>query len=123
MRATLDPSKLYEFISSQENPDEVSISVVNNKGVYQVVTPIAGSVLESSSILPPDSTSIGVQDAKSNNNKEYYAFAWLNNAKWAVIVQKISDDESSSLFKLADKHSWFFCNSYIRDNCNYYYWS
>ena len=100
LRATLDPSKLYEFISSQENPDEVSISVVNNKGVYQVVTPIAGSVLESSSILPPDSTSIGVQDAKSNNNKEYYAFAWLNNAKWAVIVQKISDDESSSSLNL-----------------------
>jgi two-component system NtrC family sensor kinase len=100
MRATLDPKKLYEFISSQENPDEVSISVVNNKGVYQVVTPIAGSVLESSKILPPDSTSLGVQNAKTNDDKNYYAFAWLKNAKWAVIVQKYSDEESSSSLNL-----------------------
>ena len=99
LRATLDPSKLYEFISSQENPDEVSISVVNHKGVYQVVTPKAGSVLENSSILPPDSTIIGIQDV-SSNNKESYAFAWLNNARWAVIVQKISDEESSTPYSL-----------------------
>ena len=96
LRATLDPKKLYEFISSQENPDEVSISVVNNKGMYQVVTPIAGSVLENSTTLPPDSTNLGVQNEKTNDNNDYYAFAWLKNAKWAVIVQKISDEESTS---------------------------
>jgi two-component system NtrC family sensor kinase len=100
LRATLDPKKLYEFISSQENPDEVFISVLNSNGVYQVVTPIVGSVLENSSILPPDSTNLGVQDVALNNGNEYYAFAWLNNAKWAVIVQKNSDEESSTSFNL-----------------------
>ena len=100
LRATLDPKKLYEFISSQENPDEVFISVLNDKGVYQVVTPVVGSVLENSSILPPDSTSVGVQNTTSNRDDEYYAFAWLNNAKWAVIVQNNSNLESSSTFNL-----------------------
>lgn len=100
LRATLDPKKLYEFISSQENPDEVFISVLNNKGVYQVVTPVVGSVLENSSILPPDSTSLGVQNTATNGDKDYYAFAWLNNAKWAVIVQKTSNVESSSSLNL-----------------------
>jgi len=100
VRATLDPKKLYEFISSQENPDEVFISVLNSNGVYQVVTPIVGSVLENSSILPPDSTDLGVQDVALNNGNEYYAFAWLHNAKWAVIVQNNSDEESSTSFSL-----------------------
>ena len=100
LRATLDPKKLYEFISSQENPDEVFISVLNSNGVYQVVTPIVGSVLENSSILPPDSTDLGVQDVALNNGNEYYAFAWLHNAKWAVIVQNNSDEESSTPFSL-----------------------
>jgi len=100
VRATLDPKKLYEFISSQENPDEVFISVLNSNGVYQVVTPIVGSVLENSSILPPDSTDLGVQDVALNIGNEYYAFAWLHNAKWAVIVQNNSDEESSTSFSL-----------------------
>ena len=98
LRATLDPKKLYEFISSQESTDEVFVSVLNNKGVYQVVTPIVGSVLESSSILPPDSTSVGVQNVLSKSGEDYYAFAWLINAKWAVIVQKNSNEELSSTF-------------------------
>jgi len=74
--------------------------VLNSNGVYQVVTPIVGSVLENSSILPPDSTNLGVQDVALNNGNEYYAFAWLNNAKWAVIVQNNSNLESSSTFNL-----------------------
>jgi two-component system NtrC family sensor kinase len=98
LRATLDPKKLYEFISSQENSDEARISVINNKGVYQVVTPSVGAVLEGSKILPPDSTMLGIQSAESNGDTDNYAFAWLNNARWAVIVQIISPQESASTF-------------------------
>ncbi len=98
LRATLDPKKLFEFISSQENPDEVCISVVNTEGVFQVVTPAAGLVLGSSSILPPDTTMLGVDKTESNINDEYYAFSWLNNARWAVIVQIVSGEDPSSFF-------------------------
>ena len=100
LRATLDPKKLYEFITSQENPDEVQISVINKYGVYQVVTPSVGSVLQNSSILPSQSENLGLGTNKSENQNNYYAFAWLNNAKWAVIVQNIKASESSSPYSL-----------------------
>ena len=100
LRATLDPKKLYEFITSQENPDEVQISVINKYGVYQVVTPSVGSVLQNSSILPSQSENLGLGTNKSENQNNYYAFAWLNNAKWAVIVQNVKASESSSPYSL-----------------------
>lgn len=100
LRATLEPKKLYEFISSRENPDDVRISVINNKGVYQVVTPSVGLVLEKTEILPPDSVKLGVNITESNENK-YYAFAWLKDARWAVIVQPVIYNESASSFSLS----------------------
>ena len=100
LRATLDPKKLFEFISSQENPDEVQISVINKNGIYQVVTPSVGSVLQNSSILPFQAIKLGVGKGNSYNQNYYYAFAWLNNAKWAVIVQNVPDSESSSTYSL-----------------------
>ncbi|MFC1563587.1 ATP-binding protein [candidate division KSB1 bacterium] len=87
LRSTLEPKKLYEFISSQENPDEVQISVINNHGTYQVVTTEVGSVLENSSTLPPMTINHGIQNSSSDNRDDYYAFKWLNNVKWAVIVK------------------------------------
>jgi two-component system NtrC family sensor kinase len=99
LRATLDPKKLYEFISSQENPEEVNISVVNDDGIYQVVTPNVGTVLESSKFLPPQSAVLGIKD-NIKSGEDYYAFAWLNNAQWAVIVQRASLDEPLIPFSL-----------------------
>ncbi len=99
LRATLDPKKLYEFISSQENPDEVNISVVNDSGIYQVVTPNVGSVLENSKFQPPVTSILGIFE-EENSNEGYYAFAWLNNARWAVIVQSASVDDSVFSFQL-----------------------
>lgn len=99
LRATLEPKKLYEFISSQENPDEVGISVINSKGIYQVVTPSVGSVLEKTTIIPPDSAKLGVNVAESS--EEYYAFAWLKDARWAVIVQPFIYNESATSFSLS----------------------
>ena len=100
LRATLEPKKLYEFISSRENPNDVRISVINNQGVYQVVTPSVGSVLEKTKILPPDSIKLGVSIVESTKD-ENYAYAWLKDAKWAVIVQPVLDNGSGSSFSLS----------------------
>jgi len=99
LRATLDPKKLYEFISSQENPDEVNISVVNNDGIYQVVTPNVGTVLKKSNFQPPLTAILGIMD-DINTSDDYYAYAWLNNAQWAVIVQGATLDEPLIPFSL-----------------------
>ena len=43
LRATLDPDRIYDFITSLEGAREVQTSIVNRDGTYQVVTPNVGT--------------------------------------------------------------------------------
>lgn len=87
IRASLDPDRLYEYITSLEQSREVFISIVNQAGYYQLVTPHIGSLLETSTIIPPREPSTGVQTVSLRGEKITYAYYWLKRADWAVIVQ------------------------------------
>ncbi|MFH1862334.1 MAG: ATP-binding protein [bacterium] len=87
LRATLDPEKFYEYITTLESQEEVNSSLVNQKGYYQVVTPTVGNPLQASAIIPPMSPRLGVEIVQLENANVEYAYAWLRSAKWAVIVQ------------------------------------
>jgi two-component system NtrC family sensor kinase len=87
LRATLDPTKMYEYISSLEGAGEVNTMIVNKAGYYQVVTPHLGSPLQSSSIVPPLEPRLGVESASVAGVKLTYAYSWLRGADWALIVQ------------------------------------
>lgn len=87
LRASLDPKKLYEYITSFEGTREVDISIVNQAGFYQLVTPHVGTLLESSSIIPPRAPTFGVQTVDIERTRLSYAYTWLKRADWAVIVQ------------------------------------
>lgn len=87
LRATLDPEKIYEYITSLEGANEVYVSIVNSEGYYQVVTPHIGTSLEASSIIPPRENRIGVEQIRLKGTSITYAYTWLKTADWALISQ------------------------------------
>jgi two-component system NtrC family sensor kinase len=95
LRATLAPEKIYEYISSLKGANEVLTSIVNKDGYYQVVTPHAG-ILEESSFVPAEEPSPGAEKIKIRGKTLTYAYAWLKSADWALIVRQ-SESESKGV--------------------------
>ena len=96
LRATLDPEKIYDYMSSLEGASEVSISMVNEDGYYQLVTPHIGTPLETSSFVPPDEPRLGAQEIEIEGSSFDYAYSWLRMADWALIVQPTEQHRSRS---------------------------
>ena len=87
LRATLDPRRIYEYISSAEDTVEVRTSIINAAGLYQLVSPKIGKPLESASIVPPKTPHYGVDKAEYQKTRITYAYCWLREVNWALIVQ------------------------------------
>jgi two-component system NtrC family sensor kinase len=88
LRSTLDPEKFYQYIESLKGSDDVNISIINLKGAYQLVTQAVGAPLNPSSLAPPRTPRLGEGTASREGGKSAFAYAWLNSADWAVIVQR-----------------------------------
>jgi len=97
LRATLSPTKIYEYIASLKGAGEVVTMIVNRDGYYQLVTPHIGTPLESSAIVPPDDPRLGVERVDINGQTISYCYSWLRSADWALIVQSSSANGGSSL--------------------------
>lgn len=95
LRATLDPEKIYSYITSFEGVNDVYISTVNREGIYQVVTPGRGSYLQELKIQPAKDIKLGVGEMKTNGTTHVYGFSWLKMADWAVIIQFVKNPDSS----------------------------
>jgi len=91
LRTSLDPERMYEYITSLEGSHEVFTSIVNSEGFYQLVTPQIGSPLEASSFIPPGAPRLGIENAEINETSYIYAYSWLETANWALVVQKSSE--------------------------------
>jgi len=87
LRATLDPEKIYEYIRTLEGSNEVFTSIVNKDGYYQLVTPHIGTLLQTSSLVPPVVPRLGVERVKIEKSFITFAYSWLKTADWALIVQ------------------------------------
>ncbi len=87
LRATLDPGKMYEYISSLEGSREVFTSIVNKEGIYQVVTKHLGTPLQTSSFVPLTDPRLGAENVRIGGSSIQYAYSWLRMADWALIVQ------------------------------------
>ena len=87
LRATLDPDRMYDFITSVMGAKDVRTSIVNSSGVYQVVTPNVGTLLAESSIVPPRTPGVGIEHVEINDRDLVYGYAWLGEAEWALITQ------------------------------------
>jgi len=103
LRATLSPDKLHEYITSLEGSSEVNTSIVNTAGFYQVVTPNIGTPLETSSIVPPRTPRLGVENVNIEGSSVTYAYSWLRTADWALTVQWSGDHIGSLLSEFGIK--------------------
>jgi two-component system NtrC family sensor kinase len=92
MKSSLDPKKIYEFMTSAEQAGDVHISIINRKGFYQLVASDEGKVLDMSPILPSMSSKIGIKEDDFDNRNITYAYSWLDEVDWAVIVRKRTDE-------------------------------
>ncbi len=86
LRATLEPRKIYEYMTSLKGAGEVFTSIINDEGLYQVVTPEIGTPLSQSHFIPPRDVELGVGDVPMRGESVPCGYAWLKNAEWAVIV-------------------------------------
>jgi len=87
LRATLDPQKIYDYLTSLEGSNEVIASIVNREGYYQLVTEQVDTMLERSPFIPPGEPSTGAEIQQVAGDEITYAYSWLNAADWALIVQ------------------------------------
>lgn len=94
LRSTLDPERIYEYISSLEAAQEVITSLVNTSGVYQLVKETMGEPLGTSSFIPPASPRQGIGTQELARGSLTYAYAWLREVNWALIVQKTPGEEA-----------------------------
>ncbi len=84
MRATLDPDKFYMFLRVLSRGKNVDSSIINDKGIYQVVDPGRGKLLGESDFTPSASKEPGFREMKNN----LIAFSWLTETNWALIVRQ-----------------------------------
>lgn len=97
LRTSLDPERMYEYITSLEGAHEVTTSIVNQAGQYQLVKSQVGKPLDSSSFIPPKKTKQGIARAEIGNTVVTYAYSWLKTADWALIVQRTTEDTGNYL--------------------------
>ena len=84
MKSSLDPAKIYEYLTSMESSMDVNLAIVNTKGEYQLVSQKL-SLLKSCPIIPDLTKQKGIAFSSINNEKIAYAYSWLSGTNWAVI--------------------------------------
>ncbi|MFH1742025.1 MAG: ATP-binding protein [bacterium] len=96
LRATFNPGKIYEYLSSIQESQDVFISIVNPGGYYQLVKAPFGTLMDSASILPPQTPRIGTKEVWSEGILISYGYSWLRIADWALIVQEDPQHRTSA---------------------------
>jgi len=86
LRSTLSPERLSDYLTTLEGAGEVHAAVVNRAGVLQVTTPRAAEVLRDSLLVPPSEPNRGFVAAKGSAGQVEYAYAWLSETPWALVV-------------------------------------
>jgi len=96
-RATLDPDKMYEYVRSLESAEEVTTSLVNREGLFQMVSPAEGELLGPAPLLPVEQPRVGIQRVDLADQPALLAYAWLHSVDWGVIV-RLSEAQSASAY-------------------------
>ena len=97
LRATLDPQRIYDYINPVEDSLEVFTTIVNREGLYQLVSPGIGAPLQRSDLLPPETPRLGVAHASFQGHDLTYAYSWLRETDWALVVAPVGFGEGGVL--------------------------
>ena len=86
LRAALSPERLSGYLTTLEGANEVHAAIVNGQGVLQVTTPRVGDPLRPSLFAPPSAPERGFVPADRKTDRPGYAFAWLRETPWSLVV-------------------------------------
>jgi two-component system NtrC family sensor kinase len=88
MRSTLDPDKFYLFMRTMSQEKGIDSALISHQGVYQLVDPTHGNILEMSDFKPSTEMGSGAQEIELNNAPALIAYAWLRETPWTLIVRQ-----------------------------------
>jgi two-component system NtrC family sensor kinase len=96
LRAALSPERLSEYLTTLEGASEVHAAVVNRAGVIQLSTGQVGETLQPSDFVPPTNPARGFVPHRTGSSRPDYAYAWLNETPWALLVIDARDSSAVS---------------------------
>ena len=88
LRATLDPQKIYQYLSSLEGSGEVVAYIVNLNGTCQLAADVIAKPLDTCSFVPPRTPRQGSIRATVKGSSAIYGYSWLHTVDWSLIVRK-----------------------------------
>jgi two-component system NtrC family sensor kinase len=98
MRATLDPTKICNYIESTEGAADVAIAIVNAAGEYQIATEHLGCLLADAEFTTPEKPHKGLVSA-DDKEESIYGYSWLSTVDWAVVVKSLGRKADVGFFE------------------------
>jgi two-component system NtrC family sensor kinase len=86
LRSTLSPDWLSTYLTTLEGAGDVHAAVVNDSGIPQAATPQYARHVGDSRIVPPSEPVRGFVSGERQPFKIDYAYAWLSETPWALVV-------------------------------------
>lgn len=98
-KVSLDPQKIYAYMTSLEKSRDINIFIINKAGKLQLAPKDMKATAESFPKFSDKSVGIGILNYDSDNGQRTLAYSWLLSVDWAVIVQE-KDSSIDSYFNL-----------------------
>lgn len=86
IRTSLDPYKLYTFLSTTSYGKEVDGFLINREGLYQAVDTTFGELLEPAIFIPPGHKTADVLYTIFNNQRVLLSYIWLKEVPWCLVM-------------------------------------
>jgi two-component system, NtrC family, sensor kinase len=91
IRTSLDPYKLYDFLSATRHGKAVDGFLINREGLYQAVAPEFGELLEPAAFIPPQGKSADVAEVTFKGQPTLLAYTWLKEVPWCLVMWQPRD--------------------------------
>ena len=91
VRTSLDPYKLYDFLTATLHGRRVDGFLINRAGLYQAVDTDFGDLLQPALFIPPRDTGADVAEITFNRQKMLLAYIWLKEVPWCLIMWQPRD--------------------------------
>ena len=91
IRTSLDPSKLYEFLTATSRGKRVDGFLINRYGLYQAVAADFGELLGPAVFFPPRDNISDVTEIRFNGQQMLVAYTWLKEVPWCLVMWQPRD--------------------------------
>ncbi len=88
IRTSVYPDKLEDFLHAVNYDKQAKGFLVNRKGVYQVVVPELGALLEPANYVPDAEKQSDVATIKVNGESMLAAHTWLKEVPWCLVIMQ-----------------------------------